>query len=781
MGVVAEKYQVSAFRVTSQVLVRCTGLPLEALTGLNSPALLLRCVVLEEIEDKALRLAHRNSEELHRFIGTGTAAGLRNVLLEFRRDLFNGRSITEAKWLRVIEACPAPLAESLLVMKGTREEIARRQAEFEASYDETLAATRAHLHAWADDKDFVAGLILSAPSLVDSLPRLFAAKRTGSREAQIERGLLKYFTRACAKTTPFSRFCVILAGHLAEAKNGEGMTSFGVVGALRPMRSKLRLNKGFFGALASHLRGHPEIRRHLALELNPTLERRDDQLCFLAAVRGREVFQQLELDDALLLVLDVIRTKRGASIADLAHALSVAVDLETDAAEAEEYLNGLIGIGLLRMSCGVPEQEPEWDLALRSTLSADDLAEIPHVQQVDGLLRELRDYLSAYEQAEPGQRRLILSRLRERIQEAQSTLAVRVHWRVDAPILEDATAFGSVVIQRSSGLRRATETIEEYVRLVSAIAWPRAEQRNMYHYYATAHQDRDGLQVPALRFFEQYYREHFREHLERQNRPRAEGEPRYDAFNPFSLPEVEKIRATQNALSGFLIDRWRDAPDASEINVDLEALSDVLAPAQDFQYPVGSVSLFGQYWREAESGREGFVLPNGSLHTGYGKYFSRFLYLLDPQFTVAVQEENRRFADVMLAEICGDADFNANLHPPLVPWELEYPTSDGGHAGHSLNISDLVVAPSTQYPGTLELRHRQSGVRVEPVDLGFLNPNMRPALFQFLSRFNGFLNFALPLPDRIPEQRATAPEADAVPSPAVPNPGAVAPVVVPPS
>jgi lantibiotic biosynthesis protein len=761
----ASTLQANAFRVTSGVLLRFAGLPFEALDELKTTALGARLAAVEEAEEQVRSAVTLTSDALYAFIGSQAKPALRNLLLEFRRDLFNGRAVSEPRWLRVLDAVPPDLAEALHGVRVLRDEASRRHDAFSASYEESVASCRSNLHRRVADENFAAGLLLSAESLVAAIPRLLASTRERSREGQVERGLLRYLTRAGAKTTPFSRFCVIVEGELVDTTEDSETTVFDVGGALRPMRSQVRLNKGLFGALAAHLRSYAETRPHLPVELNPTLERRDDELCFLASVRGREVFQRLEVNDALNVVIEVIRSRNRPSMTDLSDALCAEQDLETTPEEAEKYLSGLIFVGLLRLSCGVPEQEPDWDIALRTVLTAPCLAAIPQVQELANFLVDLRSQANAYEHAPVGERRDLLSSMRRHIDEFMKTLPVRVHWRVDAPILEDATAACRVRIRPGVRLRRATELLEDYARVMSPLAWPRAEQLNMYHYFSMSHPE--DAQVPALRFFEQYYREHFKEHLEKQHKPRGEGQPQYDGFNPFGLPTVERLRSTQQAVSRFLVDQWRAAPNDPEIGIDFDGLREVVAPASEFSHPVGSVSLFTQYWLEPERRREGFVVPNGALHTGYGKYFSRFLYLLDPAFIANVQAQNSGFADVMLAEICGDADFNANLHPPLVPWELSYPTSESGHGERSLNVSDLVVTRSGQAPGTLELRHKESGVRVEPVDLGFMNPTMRPALFQFLSRFNGFLGFSLQLPERLPAVPDGGPVPSAADSPAL--------------
>jgi hypothetical protein len=183
-----------------------------------------------------------------------------------------------------------------------------------------------------------------------------------------------------------------------------------------------------------------------------------------------------------------------------------------------------------------------------------------------------------------------------------------------------------------------------------------------------------------------------------------------------------------------------------------------------------SVSLFCQLDAPSRERVDGspnarFVLPNGIFYTGRGKYFSRFLYLLPPEFLAEVYADNNATAEEWLAEICADADFNANLHPRLLRWEIGYPTAEGSGLDGRLLSADLDVVRCADDPHSLRLVHRPTGTPVTPFDLGFLNPRRRPPLFQLLSRFTPNSSFALALPDSLNQPASSAPR-DPAPAPA---------------
>jgi hypothetical protein len=80
-------------------------------------------------------------------------------------------------------------------------------------------------------------------------------------------------------------------------------------------------------------------------------------------------------------------------------------------------------------------------------------------------------------------------------------------------------------------------------------------------------------------------------------------------------------------------------------------------------------------------------------------------------------------------------------------WEISYPTGESGATEAQLPSSEIVVQPDPDDPYALRLAHGPTGRRVIPVDLGFLNPRMRPPLYQLLSRFTPPVMFAPTVPE----------------------------------
>jgi hypothetical protein len=126
---------------------------------------------------------------------------------------------------------------------------------------------------------------------------------------------------------------------------------------------------------------------------------------------------------------------------------------------------------------------------------------------------------------------------------------------------------------------------------------------------------------------------------------------------------------------------------------------------------------------------------NGTF-AGYGKMLSRFLHIFGSDVTAKLREWNMSLNDdELFIEDCDASYFNANLHPPLMPYEVWMP---GGHNS---------LPPSQQLPitgfkvkhdpasGRVQLLHEPTGKRAFIYDLGFQGHTGRSQLFQLLEKF----------------------------------------------
>ncbi|HSG38890.1 MAG TPA: lantibiotic dehydratase [Thermoanaerobaculia bacterium] len=743
-------------------ICRVAGVPAGGLEDLAAVESVASCRALRESEAELGQLRGPLSEALFEAVGGLEDQGLRRALLRLKRDVHNLRPPDRSDLESVREAASRSAACRSLIPdleRYGRLTLSFRQAEarFEACFADELVRIRRRFQEAVADEDFRNGVLLASTTLFDEIERYTRAEaeHPGAKARQVERSLLRYYTRTAVKTSPFSTFCSIVPGRL---RDDPAQEASGFLGNPREKSTVLRLNKAMVPFLVQAVTARPAVRCHLSVELNPTLRRMDGRWHFLAGAGRREVFQHLAPNAVLGLLVDVLRERGRLPLATLAETLLEDVEASED--EVAAYLDRLLDAGFLRFRLGIREQEPDWDRCLCRLLEGveDDLA-----RRTVRFLREYRRLAGAYAEASLERRRALLESVTALVDGYFESAEETEGWIPGTETLfEDAGGNASLVLDLgdTGGLG---DLLTEYVRLTRPFIWILGEQANMRHFFT----ERYGSEpVPLLRFYEDYYREHLEDRLERQEqvwgqRPGEADEERERAFaqlaNPFRLELVEKLNAARQGLGQRIRELWRAAPSAEEIVLERRDLEELTAGLPDLEEPSRSVSLFVQPVPGIGPGRDGLVLDE--VLVGFGKYFSRFLYLLPEEVERDLVASNRRLTRSELAEICGDASFNADLHPPLLPEEIAYPTAEGGSARDQISVSDLVVAPDPRCPFRVRLVNVTTGRQVVPVDLGFRNPQMRPLLFQMLSRMTPASAFVLNTPSRPEEPEDTGREA----------------------
>jgi lantibiotic biosynthesis protein len=742
----------------TRFVCRVSGAPADTVDGMRAKQAM---ALLRELTDTEARLhAAREdvSQRLFTAIGAAQEKPLRNKLITLKRELYNLKPQSAERLDAALAGADAETAESVRAFAADVDRVRALEGEVRRAHDEAAAAARGQFREQITDADFRKGLMVSSRSLYGHLTRYAAAAQSGElsgRDEKTERGLLRYYTRMAMKATPFATFCAIIPGAFVDGNGGgvEGETRFS--GDPRAKRSFVRINKFLYGLLFDHLKARPAFRHALAVERNPTLRAEGPRLVFLTSIDGREVFQRLGDNEVLQLIATRFADGGSPTLGELIRTLSSDPEIDATPEEAEAYLDKLIEIGFLRFHTGIREQDADWDLPFRALLEGID---DEHAQRSSALLARLRERVEAYTDAGVQARADIIEQIHADIEEALDAMEVKARLRKDMPFYEDATSAASAEISLTPGVRRAFGTFEEWVRATSRLAWPRPDQATMRHFFQDYYGSAEG--VPLLKFYEDFYREHFKAHVEKEAKQRAgagkelEG---YDVGNPFGLQSIKDLSAARIRLTEVFRRRWDADRTAESIDISAEEVNEALSGVETLSGVPRSMGAFGLMIPAEREGADPTFLLHGSSYTaGYGKYFSRFLYMLPDDVQEDVRRANAALTGEMLAEICGDAQFNANLHPPLMKWEISYPTGESGNTDEQLRSSEILVLPDPEDPQNLALVHGPTGRRVIPVDLGFLNPRMRPPLYQLLSRFTPPVMYAPSLPESADEPRRPA-------------------------
>jgi hypothetical protein len=691
-------------------LCRVPALPLETVQALSSPALArhsenrlhLRAEVLSE-QSGLLTL-------LYDLIGASRAPGERKALINLRRAVYRLRLPTRAA---------SPVGHEL----EPRIEKLRRLLEQQSAADQAYSAawhaeyerSRAGLLRTLANAEVRKGIAASAPDLHVALKGYDdSVGRPGerSRDRKRERAYLRYLTRAATKATPFGRFCTVLPGAVVA-----GDREFGVVGDLSVRESHVRLNKKLFSRIIAVLLAEAEARRSLPLSLDETLRLVDGAYWFMTLSNGREVLQRLDVTPATSAIIPMVRSAGTTTLVQLEQMLAAA-NRDADSALIEAYADTLLQIGLLRPQLGIDDNESEWGPQLLSVLTG-----------MEGVLpKQIRNVLEGVidEYATFGTDSIVV---RARTQQSavqafrglEELCGARLRGERDVIAYEDMTAAANIALPLTDGFERAIQVIGDYARITASLTPIAGEHRNVAlafrHLYGS-----DAL-VPLIRFYEDYYRR------ESDAAAKSADQEHAAAGQP-----------TARSITRLVAELWRSAVDQEEIDISLASLDDAAGCRTAAGLASWEISVFGNILADTDR----LLVSGGRYYAGYGKYYSRFLHMVPAAGLRHVRHRNAAPHGLMLAEIGGDDDFNANLHPPMTDWVIEYPTAGTPKEGVGvLRVAELVIRPAGDL---LELVHLPTGSRVVPLDLGFLSPSMRPPLFRLLAAFAPPARFGLPMP-----------------------------------
>lgn len=561
---------------------------------------------------------------------------------------------------------------------------------------------------------------------------------------QIERGLLRYFTRASMKATPFGTFCAIIPGKLNGSYNNSVWTFTD-----NPFRKKslLLVNKDIYGIISNYIRKEPEIRKKLFVEQNKTIDRKETIYYFLTEIDGREVFQRLTINPVLEL-LDALFESNPIIIYDeLINTLLDNEELEASKEEIEAYVDKLIEIGYIRYKIGIPEQKVDWSSPLVEILKRTG---INKAEFICNTIQELLNITNQYKGNNVGDRFQNLEDMNNLLNAAFKELSILNTVRSNLPLYEDSTAdsFVNIDVEKIDSIKNSLYSL---IQITNKLAYPRTELANMRQFFNNYYKD-SSAEINLLQFYEDYYREHFKAHLEKQQKVQYQKNTEelkdYNISNPFGLNLIKEIHNAGRNISSLVVKKWLDNPNATEMNITIDELKTATECVEDLTHNNFSVSLFVQLIPQSKYEKQNrLILTNGHYLAGFGKYFSRFLYLFDSKVLDGIYKSNNDINDEVFAEISGDANFNANLHPPLLKYEISYPTTEVGFAEVPLKCTDIIVEKDMIDSNKLRLKHKKRNTYVVPIDLGFLNPMMRPPLFQLLAKFSPPCNFSMQLPE----------------------------------
>jgi lantibiotic biosynthesis protein len=387
-------------KIFPHVLMRVAGGPFGELQKLNVHACLNMIRKIYEEKEKKEQLKTKLSEVLFSSVQNIENPKQQNLILNIRRDIFNGRKISDMKLKEAESILSEEVTNELRTFFAVEDMVRHLEAEGETIFMKELSGVRGKFKELVQQDNLRNGLLLSSKSLLDQM-HLYLRRDSGSlrkKELQIESGLLKYITRIYAKTSPFSTFTNLAIAKVTADENGSFIDCD--IQERLPVVSHIRLNNFIFQYLKNVFFKNPSIREHFLLRPNPTILHNDDVYVFLTNHNNIEAFQRIPFSPVLELLLELCAEhQNGISGKALIQSIIDNEYIEASSEELDAYIQQLVEYGFFEYNIGVSGIDPDWDLGLIQKLKPIAL----HVGVIDKLihvLEEIRIIAKRYEKAD---------------------------------------------------------------------------------------------------------------------------------------------------------------------------------------------------------------------------------------------------------------------------------------------------------------------------------------------------------------------------------------------
>lgn len=684
-------------------------------------------------------------EALFELITAQTDDTLRQRLINLKRQVFNDKKVNPQKLEELLRIFPADLALDFQDYLQVSQNMEIFHQTNTLNYQQQLIEHSRKLQELAMDATLQNGLLLSSPVLLEQLPGYVQKEPVSFRqkELRIEFSLLRYLTRICFKTSPFSTFTYTGIMHLAATRAAIPSP------VAKTVKNNLRLNNALFEYLKSILIHHPGVNELLLVKLNKTAVIKADKIHFLVNFNNIESFQLLPASGLQLLVFNYLQdAQESINVKELANYMAYAVE-EANYTSIKDYLFKLIAAGLLEPDMETSGIDPQWDHKLLKFFTRLESSE-PAVFQIIYLFKQLQQYQLAYVNGDTAKRKLILDYAEKIVADVFQKLQTEAglplsksnavknqseipavkgifetlnfiphHFSGRQLFYEDCYTTDQEILEEHC-LKDFTAKADQLLNHLLPLDLLKTEREKMIsffleHYPAQA-------QVKVIDFYQAYYL-----HVKKPEKERVAK----------LGPAVQDPGDWEKKISKKLALLTRHKPNILNLGNDFfqESLSTV-SPIAATQYSRGLFVQFykGKLQEDAQNQDCVFGVINTVL-PGMGKVSGRFLSLFAADITTDFIKYNTQLHPEMLKVELNDASsFNANIHPSLLTRELALP---GGNKSYpekqQLPVNELTVSFEKE-TGALKLSYQQE--QVFTYDLCLESFYNRSNLYQLMAHFN---------------------------------------------
>jgi hypothetical protein len=604
----------------------------------------------------------------------------------------------------------------------------------EQAFAEEFAAGRMILRRSLQKQEFRKALALASPALSYELDQyIHAPEETLRRIRRTERSLIRYYSRAAFKLSPFSSFTRIGLLRLSEDK----VPSY----KLAPrVRSHVRLNRSLIASFAECVAKHAELGGYVPVFVTTAHLHKENKLILLQRVyngatptrlrkpRERAVnvshTAAMEWVKAYMLASDG-QVQLRKLISDFRKALP-----EPDQADA--YIHKLIDLGFLIHK--IPMRDTE-STGLETLISFLNNLPSSLATAAKSQLERLGRLAAGFASAGSQQRRALLREVANASSEIFALLGVQSPNWEGLVIFEDCGEEKLGHVPVSKQWKSALEDLDSFVSLYASLL-----DRNLSVRMAIAQALRDdfaGGPVDLIEFLHQFTA---------TPAPTAKGEGLYSYdHTPFShgLGKIHDLAVLRDEMGRVLATssnaeeiEFRRLAEQHQWLERLRALD-----ADPHEAPVVGVSCHCQPVKRADGSTD--IVINGIFDSAINVLLRSCNHLAKSEQKQVIQEIQgilqETYPQTIPCELMATFDFNVNLHPRITERVVDSLDQDIGNR-ESIKLSDLGLRlkPNRR----IALVHRDWGTEITPLHLGMMEVSFATFSQHFLSSLSSICMIA---------------------------------------
>lgn len=708
-------------KILPDVVTRVSPVPISSLERLKMEQTIK---FINNIEDKELlfeQLTNKLNETLFNLVNQVKSNEERKVILNLRRDIFNKRNIS-SEYINIDDQSIVMKINKWIKLKC---DISELKMEARKIFDNEILEKRNELQKMASLDPLRRTTALSSQSLHEKWEKYLniPVAEQNKRIRKIERSISLYLTRMIAKTSPFSSLTLIGYGSISNEVSDWKLENLS-------WESSVHLNN-MVSIYIWELLTSSSLSLYVPLESNPSLridDNNSNKMEFVKVNRNRksslfltqtEERVQIPYNDEIYSLYKYIKVNSETSISTLIKELS-----NNREDEVKKYIKKLIELKIIDFKVPFNEQDTDYLAKIKELLKIiklnnSDLSQF-NFKELLRIINELRDIIS---DAKNNKLEYTINSLQNNIEKIAYALHDSSHKveKIRPVIYEDC-----FINQKLKIPKKAIDEFSDNIKLLEPL----------YVLFDS--------QIPFKLFIRQSINELLKQGNEEFNiitiqriiqdkvSKSGEGINSYvikELTNNNTYKEWQRIR---KLFFDYLFMYIKEDRDEVSINKDflINLSNEIPVDLKDMQ--PSSWSYFLQPFND-----ENFVI--NKISDGNGKFMGRFLRGLLEQTGIDISENTKdyinktRLSDSIVAELNGVFGFNANVHPPISDYEVEYPGIKSNRK-NLIKLEDLFIRKKST-EDKIELYSRFHNKSVKLLYLQFLNINLVPPLFRFLLFF----------------------------------------------